>query len=83
MNTTETLKQMQELKMMGMARSYESILKMPVNNQPEGHELISTLLQAEVMNRQHQRTQLLLKIGKLRYQPGIEQIKCSPTRNLS
>ncbi len=83
MNTTETLKQMQELKMKGMARSYESILKMPVNKQPEGHELISTLLQAEVMNRQHQRTQLLLKIGKLRYQPGIEQIKCSPTRNLS
>ena len=83
MNTTENLHQMKQMKMNGMAQSYEAILSQPIDQQPEGHELLATVLQAEVMNRQHQRTQLLLKLGKLRYQPGIEQIHCTPGRNLS
>jgi DNA replication protein DnaC len=83
MNTTENLRQMENLKMKGMAKSYEAILGQPVHQQPEGHELVGTLLQAETMNRQHQTTQMLLNISKLRYQAGIEQIICSPARNLS
>lgn len=83
MNTTENLRQMRELRMAGMAQNYEAVLQQPVHQQPEGHELLATLLQAEIMNRQHQKTQILLKLGRLRYQPGIEQITCSVARNFT
>ena len=83
MNTTENLRQMRDLKIPGMARRYETILQQPVEQQPEGHEMLATLLEAELMSRQHQRTQMLLKCGKLRFQAGIEQILCSPERNFT
>lgn len=83
MNTTENLRQLRDLKVFGMARSYEAILQQSIDQQPEGHELLATLLQAEIMNRQHQRTQMLLRSGKLRFKAGIEQVLCSPERNFS
>lgn len=83
MNTTENLNQMQELKMSGMARQYESILTQPVHQHPEGHELIATLLEAERLYRKNQRTEMFLRFSRLRYQAGIEQITCSAGRNLS
>ncbi|MEJ7643784.1 MAG: hypothetical protein WKF87_04265 [Chryseolinea sp.] len=46
MNTTATLEQLNDLKLAGMARRYESILKMPLNKHPEAHELIALLTQA-------------------------------------
>ncbi len=83
MNTTENLKQIQQLRLQGMAVSYEAIMQLPLHKQPESHEMLATLLQAEQQNRQQQRTELLLRMGKLRYQSGIEQIICSPGRNLT
>ena len=83
MNTTENLRQLLDLRVLGMARSYEAILQQPVQLQPEGHELLATLIQAEVMSRQHHRTQMLLRSGKLRFQAGIEQVLCSPERNFT
>lgn len=83
MNTTENLNQMHSLRMTGMARCYEVILTQPVHQHPQGHELIATLLEAELLNRKNERTQMLLRFGRLRYQPGIEQITCSASRNLS
>ncbi len=83
MNTTENLRQIRELRMPGMAQCYEAVMQQPIHQQPEGHELLATLLQAEVLNRQHQKTQLLLRLGRLRYQAGIEQITCSSSRNLT
>jgi hypothetical protein len=47
MNRTQSLEQMQELKLPGMAASYRSQLELPVNQQLEGHELLAYLLQAE------------------------------------
>ena len=83
MNTTENQQQLNKLKLHGMAKSYQSILQLPVNNQPDGHELISHLVQAEVQHRQLQRTNLLLSSGKLRYTSSIEQIECSASRNFT
>ena len=83
MNTTQNHEQLQQLRLHGMATSYQAITQLPVNKQPDGHELLATLLQAEIQHRQHQRTRLLLQLGKLRYQAGIEQIICSPQRNLT
>lgn len=83
MNTAENLNQMRLLKMPGMAKTYEAILKEPVHQRPEGDELLATLLQAELLNRQNQRMQMLLRLSMLRQQAGIEQIICSPARNLT
>jgi len=83
MNTSENLEQLVQLKLHGMTNSYQAILQLPVNNQPEGHELLGTLLQAELMERQYKRTALLLRLARLRYSSALEQINCSPGRNLT
>lgn len=83
MNTTENLNQLQQLKLRGMASSYEAMMQLPIHKQPESHDLLANLLQAEIQYRQHQRRELLLRLGKLRYQSGLETIICSPQRNLT
>jgi len=83
MNTTATLEQLQELKLAGMARSYEAIVQMPLHQQPEAHALIAQLTQAEKQNRIQYKTQIYLKHSKLRYAATLEEISCSKERNLS
>jgi hypothetical protein len=61
MNKTQSLEQMQELKLSGMASSYRSQLALPVNQQLEGHELLAYLLQAEKLHRGNDRMESLLK----------------------
>lgn len=82
MNTEATLQQLQELKLEGMAKSYQAILKLPINNQPEAHELLAHLVQQEIESKQTKRTQMYLRLSKLRYAAILEQVKCSPERNL-
>ena len=50
-----------------MAKRYEAILNQPVHQQPEPHALIATLAEAESGYRIHQRTELYLRLSKLRY----------------
>lgn len=40
MNTTQTLEQLQQLKLRGMYQAYHSQLELPVDQQLEGHELM-------------------------------------------
>jgi hypothetical protein len=51
MNTTATLQQLRELRLDGMARSYESVLQLPTHQHPENHMLIAQLTEAEKQNR--------------------------------
>lgn len=83
MNQQSTLEQLQELKLSGMAKRYEAILKQPVHQQPEPHELIALLAEAESGYRIHQRTQLYLRLSKLRYHACPEQINCTPGRGIT
>ena len=83
MNTTQTLSQMQQLRLLGMHQAYSSQLDLPLNQQLEGHDLISHLLQSEQLNRTNEKTAYYLKLAKLRLPATIEQIECSPTRNLT
>jgi hypothetical protein len=52
MNTNQTLEQLQELKLAGMKKSYQVLLDLPIDKQPEGHQLLSLLVQAEMQHRQ-------------------------------
>lgn len=83
MNTQATLEQMRELRLHGMADSYEAVVMLPVNSQPGTHQLIAQLIQHETESKQQRRTEMYLKLSKLRYTAMIEEVKCSPQRNLS
>jgi DNA replication protein DnaC len=83
MNTTATLEQLNDLKLAGMARRYEAILQMPLNKHPEAHELVALLAQAEKQNRMLYKTQIYLKLSKLRYAALMEDVSCGRDRNLS
>lgn len=83
MNTTASLDQMQQLKLLGMHHAYHSQLELPMNQQLEGHELIAHLLGAEQLHRTNEKTTYYLKLAKLRLPATLEQIECSPTRNLT
>lgn len=82
MNTQATLQLMQKIKLMGMASSYEAILDLPLDAHPDTHECIATLVDAEVQNRAHRRTQMLLRLSKLRYRSSLTDIIYKPERNL-
>lgn len=82
MNTTATLQQLRDLKLAGMARSYESILQLPVNQLPDAHLLIAQLTEAERQNRLQYKTNLFLKLSKLRYKASLEELSFAAQRNL-
>ena len=83
MNTQATLEQMQELRLDGMARSYEAILGLPSNKHPEAHQMLAQLIQQEKEWKLVKRTRMYLRLSKLRYAASLEEIKCSKKRNLT
>lgn len=83
MNTTQTLQQMQELKLAGMASSYGAQIELSIDQQLEGHELIAYLLQAEKLHRSNERMETLLKTARMRYNALPEHVECTEARNLN
>lgn len=78
-----TLFHMEQLKLSGMADAYRSSVDQPLHELPSAHELVASLVESERMYRCAQRTQMYLKLSKLRYNAVLEQIECSAQRNLS
>ena len=83
MNNNATLNQLKELKLHGMATAYEAIIHWPVNKQPDAHELMAQMAEKETLFRNERRTQMYLRLSKLRYTAHLEDIVCSPQRNLT
>jgi len=81
--TNASLDLMKQLKLQGMAAAYEAVLNLPINQQPNTHELMAHLMQAEQQSRSHKKMQMYLRLSKLRYQATITDIDCSEKRNLS
>jgi DNA replication protein DnaC len=83
MNTNESIDQMKQLNLQGMAEYYETQLSLPLHEQLQGHELVAQLVHAEQIRRINYRTGRYLKIAKLR-QPALpELVECSSSRNLT
>jgi len=82
MNAQATLQLMQQMKLNGMATSYESIIDLPVDKIPDTHGCIATLIDAELQNRAYKRTSMLLRLSKLRYSTSLHDISYSNERNL-
>ena len=81
--TNASLESMKQMKLQGMASTYESMLALPINKQPEAHQMIATLLESEAQHRHHKRMKMFLRLSKLRYPTTIEDIDCSSRRNLA
>lgn len=78
-----SLQSMKQMKLGGMADAYEAILSLPLNQQPEAHEMLARLVDAEQQYRSYKRMQMFLRLSKLRYHATIQDIDCSEKRNLS
>ena len=78
----ESLQSMKRLKLSGMASAYEATLILPVNQHPPAHELVATLVDAEVQHRAQRRMELFLRTSKLRYRATLPDVQCSEDRNL-
>lgn len=83
MNTQSTVEQLRELKLSGMAKRYEAALEMPIHQQPDTHALIAMLADAELQHRRHTRTQLYLRLSKLRFHALPEQVHAGAQRGLT
>jgi len=83
MNTTQTLEQMQQLRLQGMYQAYKTQMELPMDQQLEGHDLVAQLVQSEQLNRMNEKTAYYLKLAKLRLPASIENIECTPARNLT
>ena len=83
MNTQITLDHLAQLKLTGMARAYQAILGLPVQNQPNLNQFMAKLAEAEMQERASRKTDMFLKLSKLRYDAVLEQVHCNAERNLS
>jgi DNA replication protein DnaC len=83
MNTTETLSQIQQLRLLGMHQAYRSQLELPLDQQLDSHDLVAQLVQSEQLNRAQEKTAYYLKLAKLRLPATVEQIECTAQRNLT
>lgn len=83
MDTNQTCMQLKELKLNGMLNRYETMLEMPIHQQPEAHTMMAMLAEAELSQRTAQRTQLYIRMAKLRYSTHLEQVNCKPERGIT
>jgi DNA replication protein DnaC len=83
MNTESTVQQMQHLKLFGMSKLYKAVIDQPLHQQPEPHTLLGMLTDAEVQYRLSQRTQLYLRLSKLRYNTMPEQVNTTAGRGIT
>ena len=81
--TSTTLEALRRLKLHGMADAYQAVLQSPMQDHPDAHELLARLSLAEEQTRSHRRSELFLKLSKLRYAATLQDIECSSERNLS
>ena len=78
-----TIYELEKLKLSGMKQAYAGVLSLPLQEQPSIHHLMAQLTEAELQHRLHSRTQMYLKMSKLRYDAILEQVHCTTDRNLT
>lgn len=83
MNTQATLETMQKMKLDGMANSYQTIIELPADQHPDTHQCIATMIDAELQSRAHKKTNMLLRLSRLRYRTSLHDISYTTDRNLS
>ena len=80
--TKETLEKIKKLKLLGMARAYQTSLENNKLQQLSADELITLLVEAEWDDRLNRNIERRLRNAKFRYQSSIETIDFGADRNL-
>jgi len=80
--TQETLEKIKKLKLLGMARAYQTSLENDKLQQLSADELITLLVEAEWDDRLNRNIERRLRNAKFRYQSSIESIDFGADRNL-
>ena len=83
MNTHETIIQLRELKLKGMAASVEAVMTLPVQNRPTLELAIARMVEAEQQDRRDRKTEMYLKTSRLRYTALLEDVICGADRNFT
>lgn len=83
MNNQETIDAFSRLKLNGMAEAYKAMTLMPVSQRPGMELTAAKLAEAERLSRDRHKTEMYLKTSKLRYEAYLEDVICTPERNLS
>lgn len=82
MNTQATLDRFRQLKLMGMAVHWETLMRLPVHQWPATDHLLANLLDAEYEHRQDRKTRTAITQARFRYQATFEEIIYRPERQL-
>ena len=83
MNAQETIIQLKELKLKGMAAALEAVMTLPVQNRPTLELAIARMVEAEQQDRQDRKTEMYLKTSRLRYTSLLEDVICGTDRNFT
>ena len=78
----KTLNTLQELKLTGMHRAYQTVLHAHKNDVLTADELVQLLVQSEWEERHNQKLIRLTRSAKFRYQASVEEITFPAKRNL-
>ena len=82
MTENQTLEKMRMLKLFGMARTFENIIKLGGKNDYTLDEFIAELIDDEYVDRQNRRLARLIKQSNLRYNCTIEEIDFTTPRDI-
>jgi len=83
MNTQIALNALTKLKINGMAKVYQALLAMPVQEQPTLHSPVARLAEAELQESAEKKTTMFLRFSKLRYIAVLENILCNVQPNFT
>ena len=83
MNTQETIIQLKDMKLKGMAASLETIMNLPVQARPTLELAIARMVEAELQDRRDRKTEMYLKTSRLRYTALLEDVICGTDRNFT
>lgn len=83
MNQQSTLETMRTLRLTGMADRYEAIVQLPAHQKPDDAIILGQLVEAEFLYRNHRKTQSSIKNAKFRYHANLNDVICTPQRNLT
>jgi len=84
MNTEETIRQLRQLKLNGMADRYDSIISTSPGGEPmDYHTVVAMLAEAELLHRDDRKISSLIKLAHIRYNVIPSEVACGIERGLS
>ena len=84
MNTTETIRKFEALRLFGISNKYQSIIsQLPSEPVPDIHSVAGMFADAETQWQSDKRTESYIKNARLRLNLSTQEIDCSAARGLS